>query len=408
MWPVYLADMDHAASPAPRKTSRRRDLSTTHQLPISQAIRYFTQALPNPGNYPRIARQYLEFCLERDYGVDEISLAHWAAGKSGNRISPVKKFLKFARLYGLQRVVPDPPEPALAPAVNELVLGFLHEATHLRGDHSKETYQRALHEFFRYLDECQSQGHVASLSALTVGQWVDALRRRQRSPFTINLYLSAVKQLAAWVVRRREHLSIQLTPPQLEAVRDIAGVRGLPLERGFYKDGLSEEDRDRLLAHVQDPRDKAMITLMVLCGLRNVELTRLRGEDVRLEQGQVWVLGKGKATRKPVKLFAAAAEALRVYLSQSEIPDRKAPLFPDLTTAQVRRRVNHYLQELGLKSDRVSTHSLRHTAGQVLIAKGVAPVHVQRQLRHEQFETTQFYIRQQTEKEYFNQMPDEV
>jgi integrase/recombinase XerD len=59
-----------------------------------------------------------------------------------------------------------------------------------------------------------------------------------------------------------------------------------------------------------------------------------------------------------------------------------------------------------LKRTKLSAHSLRHTAGQILIQQGIPPIHVQRQLRHEQFETTQFYIKKQTERDYMEQMPD--
>ncbi|SDM53677.1 Phage integrase family protein [Catalinimonas alkaloidigena] len=75
-------------------------------------------------------------------------------------------------------------------------------------------------------------------------------------------------------------------------------------------------------------------------------------------------------------MFAAAAEAVRLY--RAAAPEGAGALFPGLTMAQVRKWVNGYLHALGLKSARVSAHSLRHTAGQVLIAKGVDPVHVQR------------------------------
>jgi integrase len=56
----------------------------------------------------------------------------------------------------------------------------------------------------------------------------------------------------------------------------------------------------------------------------------------------------------------------------------------------------------------MSAHSLRHTAGQLLIDKGVEPMWVQRHLRHELFETTQFYIKKQTERDYFVKMPDDI
>ncbi len=56
----------------------------------------------------------------------------------------------------------------------------------------------------------------------------------------------------------------------------------------------------------------------------------------------------------------------------------------------------------GLKTARISAYSLRHTTGQVLLKQGVDPIYVQRHLRHKNFATTQIYVQQQSEKEYFD------
>lgn len=52
--------------------------------------------------------------------------------------------------------------------------------------------------------------------------------------------------------------------------------------------------------------------------------------------------------------------------------------------------------------------TLRHSAGQIMIDKGFEPTWVQRHLRHELFVTTQFYIKKQTERDYFVKMPISV
>jgi site-specific recombinase XerD len=150
---------------------------------------------------------------------------------------------------------------------------------------------------------------------------------------------------------------------------------------------------------------------MLLEGLRTVEVTRLERADIDFVRKKLWVLGKGKHTRKAVKLFDSCAEALELYLqsvTHGEASSRQnGPLFPELRrTHQIRYLVDKHLRSGGMKRAKLSAHSLRHSAGQILIQQGVAPVHVQRQLRHEQFETTQFYIKKQTETDYMQQMPD--
>jgi integrase/recombinase XerC len=362
------------------------------RVTVSQLINQFTAWLPKLGNYPRLARQFVLYCLENRLPIDGGSLRIYAGGKAGNQISPVKKFLFFYQVQGYPTVLADPPASKRIPAAaNELILGYLSEA-----DRS------------------------ASFSTQTIGQYVNDLRQRGLSAFTVNFYLSTIKQLTEWVIKHRVRLN--LTNEQADNLRDVQTIRGLTIERGFYKDSLTETERDQLLDSIDDLTDRAIVALLVLEGLRTVEVTRLTVGDVELDRNQLQVLGKGKSTKKAIKLFDSCAHALRAYLQRAVAPAHRlgsdamaasrpgqsTPLFPNLKTAQIRYRVDKYLTGLDLKRPKMSAHSLRHSAGQIMIDKGVEPTWVQRHLRHELFETTQFYIKKQTERDYFLKMPTDV
>ncbi|MBO0931878.1 tyrosine-type recombinase/integrase [Fibrella aquatilis] len=381
------------------------------RVTVGQLINQFTVWLGKPGNYPRLARQFVLYCLEHKVPLDVSSLKLYASGKSGNQISPVKKFILFYQMQGCPTVVPDPPKrKRTSPAANELILGYLAEATHLRGDKSKENYTQALNAYFTYLAQEYEEGRLATFCSQTVGQYVNDLHLRGLSAFTVNFYLSTIKQLTEWVIKHRARLV--LTEKQADDLRDVAAIRGLTIERGFYKDSLDEEERDKLLGSIERIADKAIIALLALEGLRTVEVTRLTVGDVDLTKKLLHVRGKGKHTKKSIKLFDSCAEVLHHYLQSGQVlplnPASSLLLFPELKTAQIRYRVDKYLTALELKRKGMSAHSLRHTAGQLLIDKGVEPVWVQRHLRHELFETTQFYIKKQTERDYFVKMPGSV
>lgn len=375
-----------------------------HVLTISQALNYFAAWLPKPGNYPRIVRPYLLFCLTNAYSIDLISLSLFAAGLRANRVSPLRKFLLFYQIQGMPRLVADPPPASTTiPAANELILRFLRDTTTLRGDESKDTYTKSLNAFFHYLANEQLSDRQASFSGQTVESYVEWLRKEGLSAFTVNIRLSAIKQLAAWVIKNRSQVGLSVE--QVDALRDVEAVRGLATERKFYKDSLQRAERDELLQTIDDPMDRAIVALLVIEGLRTVEVTRLKIGDIDFERKQLWVKGKGKNTKKDISLFTTCAQALENYLqAQGYWPistHGEKPLFTDLKTYQIRYRVDKYLKQLVLKRPRVSAHSLRHTTGQLLIQDGVDPIHVQRHLRHELFETTQFYIRKQTEQDYY-------
>ncbi|WP_345246141.1 tyrosine-type recombinase/integrase [Nibrella saemangeumensis] len=379
------------------------------RYPVSQLIRYFAADLPKSSNYPRHAKAYVRYCLMEKLGIDSFSFGRYTADLPPNCVSPLRKFMLFYQAIGQPQVVADTRQPKVPPAANDLVLRFIREAKNLRGEHSKETYTKALNTFFAYVADQQQLGQSASLSGITVADFVQYLKAEDYSAFTVNLYLSAVKQLASWCIRKREELKLE--SEQLNALRDIADVRGLAIERTFYKDSLERSERQQLLADTESARDKAMLALLGLEGLRTVEVTRLRLGDLDFIRGQLLVLGKGKHTRKAIKFFAACRELLQAYLEEIgrwplKPEHRSESLFPDLKTYQIRYVVDKQLRKQGLKRSGMSAHSLRHSAGQLLLEDGVSLEHVQQHLRHETLETTQFYTKKKTRSTYFQQLPD--
>ncbi len=375
---------------------------------ISEAISYFVKTLTKPNNYPRIVRRYLEFCIRENYLIDPISFQHYTAGQRASLVSPVRKFLRFAQAHNIRQIMADPEKKTVPPAANELILGFIRDAAHLRGDHSKDTYIRVMNVFFAFMEKQQ-----ASFSPATVNDFVSDLLKRHKSPFTVNLYLSVVKQLAAWIIKARQRIGYDFDAEQLESLRDISYIRWVPTEDGFYKDSLSQEERSILQQSLPDARWKAVAALMSYCGLRSVEVTRLRIKDVRLEEKQLLVKGKGKHTYVPVKIFAPCMIFLQAWMQErmqmvGAGVQPSAALFPELKTSQIQYRIKKAMKESGLAREKLSTHSLRHTAGQILIDKQVEAVYVQRQLRHKKFDTTYNYVRKQMDKDFMDRLPDEV
>jgi integrase/recombinase XerD len=382
----------------PSRTLSRRP---TRRLTLSEALKYFASSLKKPGNYLRIVRAYLKYCLEKGYSIDEVSSSLYTAGKKGNISSPVRRFVRFAGEHSIHQVVKDPLGQKIPPAANALVLLYLSDTKTLRGEESRRSYQVGLNAFFGFIDS-----RDLSLGGYAAEQFVRHLKEEGKSVFTINRYLSTVKQFSKWLLVNRHRSELQLPPGKVDALRDVDNVKGLARPKGFFKDSLSAPERESLLASIPHARGRAMAVLMSYCGLRTVELVRLRVEDVDLSKGLVHVQGKGKHSRQVIKLFAECKQPLAIYIATLGSPAPQGKLFPGLSTSQVRYWMARYFQLAGLKRKGISAHSLRHTTGQLLLQQGVKPIFVQRQLRHQQFETTQFYLLKEIEQEYLEQMPD--
>ena len=144
---------------------------------------------------------------------------------------------------------------------------------------------------------------------------------------------------------------------------------------------------NRAIARAQHPdkvnaamRDKAIISLMMLQGLRTVEVQRLNVDDytpnVWGDQGTLKLHGKGDKTRTVVlrpemqdvldmwlarrELYRPESDALFVSLHHA-VGSTSGPRFKRLSKRAIRVRVDRYLERAGVKDEGVSCHALRHT-----------------------------------------------
>ncbi len=172
-----------------------------------------------------------------------------------------------------------------------------------------------------------------------------------------------------------------------------AAIRLPPVKHTLAERILDVDAVLHLLALERHPRDKALLRLLYLGGLRISEACGLRGRDmaVRDDAGQVTVFGKGGKTRA-VLLKASIWQDLVALRSA----DPDAALFRSregggaLDPSQAHRIVKRAAQRAGL-SDAVSAHWLRHAHVSHALDRG-APVHlVQATVGHASLATTSRY-----------------
>ncbi len=153
---------------------------------------------------------------------------------------------------------------------------------------------------------------------------------------------------------------------------------------------LSEEDVLRMLALERDPRDRVLLRLLYLAGLRASEAPALRTRDLKRsrDSGQITVFGKGGKTRtillKP-SLWKELA-ALRGPNPDDFIFRSRKKGCP-LTRQQVWRIVKRAAARAEL-SALVSTHFLRRSHASHALDNGCPPHLLQATLGHSSLATT--------------------
>ena len=102
-----------------------------------------------------------------------------------------------------------------------------------------------------------------------------------------------------------------------------AGVRGVQTNRGHKRAGVSQTEAARIKEALAgaDARTRAIFALLLLQGMRQIEVARLDVEDFDEAGGRLLVQGKGRTDKEVVLLNPAATAALAAHLAASGISE---------------------------------------------------------------------------------------
>jgi len=181
-------------------------------------------------------------------------------------------------------------------------------------------------------------------------------------------------------------------------------IKSFSQSRKHKKDGLTDAEVARMGRYLrllpktpENARLKAIISLLTLQGLRQIELVRLNVSDLHLVRSVAYVQGKGRDDKEAVSLHPETVRLLRVYLASNKVAD--GALFTSnsnnsfrqrLTTRSLQRLVSEVFQKLGISK---SVHGLRHYYATKLIRAYEGDLlQVARYTRHSSISTLQIYF----------------
>ena len=218
---------------------------------------------------------------------------------------------------------------------------------------------------------------------------IAGLHRKGLSPRSLSLCLSAIKQFFDFLL----HEGVVTINP---AHTLSAPKQNKPLPKNMDVDAVSH----LLAIEGDDPlclRDKAMMELFYSSGLRLAELAGLDCADIRFDQSEVKVLGKGSKQRiVPVgKLALMAIKAWLRCRDQLPCADAGDALFVStqgkrLSHRSIQARMAKWGQEQAM-SIKVHPHKLRHSFATHMLESSQDLRAVQELLGHANLSTTQIY-----------------
>jgi site-specific recombinase XerD len=244
--------------------------------------------------------------------------------------------------------------------------------------HTVKSYVNILDNFARWLTT-----PLIEVGRKGIGSYVDYLLRKHRSPKTITCHLQTIRLFFDYLIND-EGMTI------INPVTKVSIRLPKPLPRH-----LKDDDVERLLAAIRDPRDRAMFILMLRCGLRVEEVCRLTIDAIELSRRRLFVAhGKGGKDRI-VYLSDDARSALEAYLKIRSSKARgvflvqKGPMKgKPISVRGIQKRIEYYAKRSKV---RVSCHQLRHTMATQLLNADADLATIQDLLGHGQITTTQRY-----------------
>ena len=225
-------------------------------------------------------------------------------------------------------------------------------------------------------------------------------------PNTVKQYLQSVRQFFSWTAANGYY-------PNIAANIHAPKVR----QDAHKKEALTASDVLTIEQSIdttteQGKRLLAMYLLAVNAGLRTIELSRANIKDIEVKHGNacLYIWGKGHAeadTKKP--LAPQVYEAIRDYInSRTDRPTKDSPLFvatgnrsggKRLATTTISTMLKRAMQAAGYDSERLTAHSLRHTAGTNAQEITGNLYLTQQYMRHASPTTTEIYLHVDTERQ---------
>ncbi|MFN8466329.1 MAG: tyrosine-type recombinase/integrase [Caldilineaceae bacterium] len=260
-------------------------------------------------------------------------------------------------------------------------------------DHTKRAYSRALTEFIRWHGEAGRIG----LDKATVNAYVTYLRSEGVPASSINQRLVAIRKLA------REAADNGLI--DYSTAEAIARAEGVRIEGKRLGNWLTQQQAQALLDapdtdSLKGMRDRAILAVLLGCGLRREEAASLTVEHLQQREGR-WVIvdlaGKRNKVRS-VPMPSWAKYAVDTWLVAACIGsgvvfrpvNKGGRVQPGPMTAQaIYNTVSEYAANVGVT---VHPHDLRRTFAK-LAHKGNAPIEqIQLSLGHSSVQTTERYL----------------
>ncbi|MCA9961313.1 MAG: tyrosine-type recombinase/integrase [Anaerolineales bacterium] len=242
-----------------------------------------------------------------------------------------------------------------------------------------KSYRYHLHKFTEVVGDCPPE----TVTLHDIDDFIEFQAERGLKSSSINRSLTAVTSFYRFLAD--EDSTIEC--PVLRHRHWLRDHQRLPR-------AVPQTEVEKLFAVIHDIRDRAIFLLMLRSGLRVSEVSKLRLQDLFLEERPFRLRLQGKnGKERAVYLSAKTGEALQQYLAQRPQTCNTAVFLTyalkGIGVRGIQKRLQRYCQKAGVT---LTAHQLRHNFANNLVLADVPVTSIQKLLGHVWVGTTQNYI----------------
>lgn len=215
---------------------------------------------------------------------------------------------------------------------------------------------------------------------------------------TKNQYIRAVKHLFKWLSSEGLYKDVASNIKGFKVISD-----------NTKKDAFTEQEIKKIIddidtSSVIGKRDKAIILLMLVGGLRITEIHNMDIQDIEVKNNEyiINIMGKGHTEKDNyIKVIKPIYDVLKEYLDTRHNKKGIDPLFTSTSNRALNKRITKEtlsqiiksrFRQSGFDSNKLTAHSIRHTTATLLLKSGADIYKTQHHLRHQDPKTTEIYI----------------
>lgn len=250
-------------------------------------------------------------------------------------------------------------------------------------DKTLNAYKVGIGAFMSYLN----QNNISAPTREHVIGFRDYLRSNYSSN-TCNTYMIAVRSLFKYLEIHNFYKNIAV---------DIKGARYSQVPK---KQILTQDQAKKIYTNLTDKRERCLFSLLISTGLRGIEVSRAKIEDIQIYNSEVvlWVqCKKHSAKDEYVKLSPQVLSDLKEYIGDRKngyifISTSNNNTNGGMTTTSIRRIIKTIFKRFGLDNDTFSLHSMRRSSATIMYENGADIHSIQQVLHHVSQNTTVRYI----------------